>query len=522
MRVTIAMGLMLLATAAGASEQSKRLQGRGLIDFHAGRYREAMEIFDQAVVADPNDTQARYYRAVTRARLGDYATAIDDLRAVLELDPNFEEAALNLGVALVQTERYDEAIPLLERAHHVPDLEGQASLFLGIAQLRKDQLDDATENFERAQKDPEWQNAGHYYLGLVNYREGNWVDAEDHFDFVTEASPDSAMGREAAAFLEKMRVGGATRLQFYGAAGFQYDTNVVLAPGDAQLKTSLGISDQSDGNAVFRIGGRYVPWRTQWAELMVGYEAYQSLYITLTQFNVEDHRPSVQVSLNGGWVRGGVYADYNYYLLQTNSFLQEVDVLPWVTVPESDWGRMDITYRMRRRDFKLSEFWPRDSFNHAAGARQYLYLGSSDRYVALGYQFDTDIAVINNNKLQALAVQDNPGMPPPADASPLAKQYEYTGNEVNAGVGWDLPWQVFSQLGFAYRYERYSVYSEGTSAGGDERRHDDEFDAFAAFRRALDEHIDVVAMWSGTFNNSNQPRYEYNRNIGSVGLEVTF
>ena len=57
----LSTGLFLSLVASGAalaSEQSERLYSRGLVDFHAGRYAEALKLFDQAVQADPNDPYA--------------------------------------------------------------------------------------------------------------------------------------------------------------------------------------------------------------------------------------------------------------------------------------------------------------------------------------------------------------------------------------------------------------------------------------------------------------------------------
>ena len=77
---------------------------------------KALELFDQAVAADPADVYARYYRAVTRGRLNDVEGAIADLRVVLAAKPDFDQAALDLGVTLVQTGKYREALPWLEQA----------------------------------------------------------------------------------------------------------------------------------------------------------------------------------------------------------------------------------------------------------------------------------------------------------------------------------------------------------------------------------------------------------------------
>jgi Flp pilus assembly protein TadD len=100
---------LLISTGAGASEQSERLYSRGLVDFHTGRYTQALTLFQRAVDADPDDVYARYYRGVIYARLNDFAAAATDLRRVVAKHPNLAQAKLELGMALVQGRAYQEA-----------------------------------------------------------------------------------------------------------------------------------------------------------------------------------------------------------------------------------------------------------------------------------------------------------------------------------------------------------------------------------------------------------------------------
>jgi len=204
MKACVAIIILLIgSTLSGpalASEQSERLYSRGLVEFHAARYTEALQLFDQAVQADATDAYALYYRGVTHGRLGDNSAAARDLQAALAKKADLEQAPLELGGALVQDGKYAEALPWLDRAQQKTDTDAQASLFLGIAQLRLGQTSAARRNLARAAgKDPNLGLSAHYYLGIADYRDGNWTQAETQFTTVTSMSADSAMGREAAA-----------------------------------------------------------------------------------------------------------------------------------------------------------------------------------------------------------------------------------------------------------------------------------------------------------------------------------
>jgi tetratricopeptide (TPR) repeat protein len=491
---------LLLASTALASEQSERLNARGVVEFHAGRYAEALRVFDQAVRADPDDPYARYYRGMTHGRLGDYAAAVEDLRAALAKKPDLEQAPLELGVALVQTGAYRDAIPWLERAQKSTDTAAQASLFLGIAHLRLGETEAARAALSRvAPADPSLEVPARYYQGVADYLDGQLAAAEAQFSYVARANPSSDMGREAVAFLSQIRAGGPPRRYFlYGVAGFEYDSNVVLAPSNEAIKSSLGISKQADGRAVLEAGGAYAPWHSEHAALTLGYDFYQSLQFELDKFDLQDHRPSAQFVVNAGRFQFGILGRYDFYLLRTDSFLQEGTGLPWVTISEESAGRTEIFFRLRRQDFLKAPFSGLlDSLNYSPGVRQYLYLGAPERYLVFGYRFDHEDPI------------NQSGDP-----------FAYDGNEVNAGIGWTFPARLSAEAEYAYRHESYDEAS-AEPVGSDPRR-DDDHQVFVALHKDLSDHVRVTGAYLGTFNSSNQALFDYNRNVGSVTLEVRY
>jgi len=487
--------IVLLSGVAAASEQSELLYSRGLVELHAGRHDKALQLFDKAVQADGADVYARYYRGVTQGRLGNYAAAATDLRSVLAAKPDLHQGALELGIALVQTAAYKDAIPLLERAQRVASLDADASFFLGLAHLRLGQLDAARQDFKRAARIPELSLSSRYYQGVTEYQAQSWTKAREHFDYVVATNPSSEMGREAVAFLAKIRTGAKPaekRYSLYGAVGLQYDSNVQLAPTDEQLKTAQGISGQEDGRATITVGGAYVPWRTEHAQFSIGYEFFQSLHFDLTDFNLQNHRPSAQLVFDMKPFQFGIVGRYDYYFQDTDSFLQQGTAVPWVSFAEGDLGRTEVFFRLRRRDFLKRPFsGVLDSLNYAPGVRQYIHLGAPERYLFVGYRFDREDPINRVGKL-----------------------FAYDGHEVSGGVGWALPAAITAQLEYAFRHEKYARQSAG--------RRDDEHQLVFAAEKGLSDNLSVTLAYLGTFNDSNQAPYNYDRHIVSLSVGVRF
>jgi tetratricopeptide (TPR) repeat protein len=499
----------VLLPAAHASQDSRQLQSLGLVEFHAGRYQKALELFDKAVEADSSDVYARYYRAVTRSRLGDVSGAIGDLRLVLAAQPDLDAAALDLGVALVQTGKFQEAVPLLQQAQRNSEFDGQGSLFLGVAQLRLDEIENARENFARASaRDPALKTAATYYEGVADYREGYYDTARDRFSEVASGGRTSEMGREAVAFLAKIQQRDRPNFSAAGNLAYQYDTNVALTPNDSIIQSSLcspnGVGCGADSRFTIDVNGTYSLWRGEDAELTLGYEFFQSLHFDLTQFNLTDNGPSLQLVGTTGLFDYGIVGRYDYYLLDSSNFLQEATAYPWIGIPEDDVGRTEVFFRLRRRDFLDPTYAIRDGFNYATGFRQYFYLRSPDNFFFVGYRFDAEVP---------LAGSPNGCQGPPPTCDPF--QYAYDGQEVSAGFGYMLPADIQGYVAYSYHREHY------TKADSNGRRDEDHLPVVLVSRR-MNEYLTLSGAFFGDFNNSNNPTYNYDREVGSVAVEVRY
>lgn len=494
-----------LATSAQATEQSEALTARGLVELNKDHPREAMTLFDQAVATDPQDAVALYQRGVAYAKQADYDEAIADLQKALALRPDLHEASLELGIALVESGKNKEAVPYLEEAQKDSDLDGQASFFLGLAALRSDNLGEARQQLERARsKDPEVELSSRYYLGVVEYRSGEKQAARDHFAYVEQQSPQSAVGRESTAFLELIRAGQGSDSQLYGSVSLQYDTNVILAPTGGLPQQA--ISNQADGRVTLNAGGFWVPWRSERAKLSLGYDFYQDLQFQLHEFNIMDNRPTVIFTYDFGPLRAGIQTNYDYYLLETSSFLQTVTAMPWVVIPEQQIGRTEIYLRYQFRDYLDSTYEELSGNDYSGGIRQVFALGDEGQEAWISYMAEG----MDTNK-QVLTPGACPG-----------RCFSYDANAVEVALIWPLPWSTTAQIGYRFRHERYANASAFFAPTDTGPRDDKENRAGVAFRKDLTDLLSLVASWVGTFNLSNKDAFEYNRQIGSIGVEVRY
>lgn len=508
MRRVLALVMLaaLRVAPAAASEESQALAARAAIEIEAGRTEAAIPLLDRAVAADPYDAAVRYQRGVQRAKARAFDAALEDLRAAVAYRPDFPAAQLELGAALIETGQHREAIAPLLKAQAVPALEGSASYFLGVAYLRLNQLDDARESFDRAvAREPSLSAAVQYYRAVIDYRRGDLAAADTGFHEVQRTSPESAIGRESGRFLELIRKSRRAAYQAFGRVSFEYDSNVALAADDPTVEA---VSPGGDGRFALNVGGSYVPWSAGFVRLAVGYEFFQSLHFNLSEFNLQDHRPALQLFFDYGRLSGGLLMRYDYYFRETDSFLQEGTGSPWVSFREEGFGRTDVYYRVQLRDYKQAEFHVLEGFYHEAGARQFVELGNPTRQLWVGYQFEANDPVAVGKAL----VNDLP-----------RQAFKYDAHQLEAGLHWLLPYLLTLETGYRYTHQDYDPASADLFPPAGRRRRDHNHRVVLAFERPLvelSERVFVNVAYFGTFNDSNKFAFEYDRHIGSIGVEV--
>lgn len=92
------------------------LTGLGIARLDAKRFAEALELFQKALILQPNDANLLNNIALARKGLGDTAEAIAGFRQALAVAPNSVVALHNLGEILASTGQNDAACELLDAA----------------------------------------------------------------------------------------------------------------------------------------------------------------------------------------------------------------------------------------------------------------------------------------------------------------------------------------------------------------------------------------------------------------------
>ncbi len=104
-----------LFPSAALSQSSDLYIAQGITKVNEGNYKEAIELFNRALVISPNNSEATYYAGLAYARDGQYMKAEGLLLKTLDLDETATDAYLQLGSIYYERSHCDEAEEYLSR-----------------------------------------------------------------------------------------------------------------------------------------------------------------------------------------------------------------------------------------------------------------------------------------------------------------------------------------------------------------------------------------------------------------------
>lgn len=390
----------------------------------------------------------------------DYYSAEVACRAALKEKPDDFKATLCLGIALDQM-GIKEGGELLKKALLMNPRDPEANLQLGI----------------------------HYFSKTV------YPEARDYFETTIEVAPGTALSAKAEDYLRRMR--GAEiekRWTLNVSLGGQYDSNVVLNPSGNPLPQ--GISHKSDWSAVFLLNGRYYLIKNEKAEVSGGFNFYQNLHATLSEYNVS--QPGVDLTMAYNilpWLQLRGVAYWEYLSVGQEEYGHDYMLAPSLVISEGKGFSTIIDYRYRSYKFYDTNFFidneQRSGPDNYIGVTQLVPL-SANIQMRLGYAHDVN------------ATRDD--------------FWHYRGDRGAVGLSFILPYKIFLNLDADYYVQKYNGKDPDTGTN----RKDKTFTGAASVTKVLSDIFSVTLGQVYVNDDSNMAAFSYNRAITSLFISARF
>jgi tetratricopeptide (TPR) repeat protein len=519
-RITALMLLAALAPAVGLAQMRTDIERhdfaltKGLVEFKRGQYRQAEQLFLEALTANPSSPEARYHLGQTQIRLGQYETAKRTFQTLLEAQPESGRAHLGMGITLYYEGRYGDALSSLALAEHRLPQNGLVYFYQGLSHQKLGMFDRSVRPLVAAGRlAPDLAAEVQYLLGLAYYKQGLAAEAREEFEQVLRKAPGSVLASSAGELLRVLTeaataTGARRRWTISAGISGQYDSNVVLLPLGIQPPGGpAGISRKSDYRSVLQLAAEFLPLQTDRSAAGMGYALYQSFHRTLHAFDVQDHSPSLFVAHRLGRVEARLQYSFDYVTVGRSPFLMAHTAQNIVRIHEGGGAITEVQLRYQSKDFQDDRF-PinafRDGKNWLAGATQYFVFPADSGHIRFGYTYDTDRTGGGSPTLAT------PGAPSNAD-------WAYVGHRLSAGMEFLLFSKTRFDAGVEYYRQNY-LNPNSFSLSGTQRRGDDIYILSGTVTRELRPWLSALFQYGYTRDHSNVSVFDYTRNVFSVSL----
>lgn len=480
----IALSVVTQATALNADEltpeDTARQMRQGLEAVDSGQWDRAMEIFQALSDSQPDRPEATYFLGIAAAHGGNDVVAVDAFSRVAAIDPSYRWVQANLGLTLFRLGEMTRAEDhLLEALLQGPD-DADVLLHLGMIDEQRGEYDRALRLFhESANEDPQVAGLAMLQAAHLELNLGNLPNALDFLERARMSAGPASAQEAADKMLAALARGSATpsRFSLNGGVGFELDDNVTLSEQDL----ATGLSDEA---LVLNAGVDIYMLRDENLWVSFGYDFYQSLYRTLTDFDAQIQEPGVSI---GGRI-GRVYPTFSYAyrheMLGSEDYLsaQQIDFDLEIALAGS-WSAL-LGVENEWRDFEPTPA--------RSGSVTTLIVGQTIRF------FD---GLVSAALFWEPSWQRTDGTP-----------FNYDGQAINAQVGFFIPRGRGIDLSLSYEYADRD-YTDLTSGFGSGFRHDHYHIVWSRLSMPLARFAEVSVDYLFVDSNSTLVGLNYSQNI---------
>ncbi|MEW5745684.1 MAG: tetratricopeptide repeat protein [Nitrospirota bacterium] len=506
-----AYALSLLSPHAACPAPSKSLLEKGIAEYHAENYDEALELFKKVLRRDPSSAQALLYLGATYKQMGQYRDAAGVYRAAAALDPPVRDAYPELIETLYMLNQLDEAKQWLARAEKAGPVSGRVAYFKGLILAKEGKSAEAIASFERAKAlDGALVQIGDYQIAVLHATERRWSEAKKRLRAVIAVDPATA----AASYAREYEAALSRSLAAYKpwqlsiSAAYQYDDNVVLEPSafispnyQESVRRGGGTGDSALVNSV-KIA--YEPLLEGAWSLSAHYGLDSTVYREINELTYLSQ--SIFLTPGYAFERGAVSlsAGYYYSWLHEREYMGVLSLLPTVSVIVAPRHIVQFGFGYSKRDLRPQtapdDNRDADLYTVSLG---YLYQFAKERGLAsLRYEYAVEDAEGNN--------------------------WENLGNRIGVSMLLPLAEKVSVTTAGEVLWQDYRNIDSATLSGAEgfpgtpTKRKDRIYSGSAGVDWKPSKGLTVRVQYSYTRDDSNFTIYDFERNQYTAGLEYVF
>lgn len=251
--------------AAGANAEENMLQ-RGIDEYKAENYEEALDFFQKARVQYPNISAPAFFLGLSYKQAGNYKEAVKHYRDATKLAQPVPEAYTELIAVLNDLNETKEAKEWIAKAEDLGIKPPQIAFLKGLVLAKENNIKGAVEAFTRSKElDKGLTQVADLQIAMAYAKANKLEEASKAFKAVIGIDPKSDLANFAKEYEKSidMVLKAYRPLNFTAGVSYQYDDNV---PGSAHRGDAAAqIPTREDYAVLTSLGATYTarqhgPW----------------------------------------------------------------------------------------------------------------------------------------------------------------------------------------------------------------------------------------------------------------------
>ena len=189
--------LLILCGLAANPCASENFLEKGITEYKAENFEEALEILIKAREQEPRSPEAAYYLGLTYKQVGNYKETVVRFRDAIHLTPSVRDAYTELIEVLYATDQLKEAMDWVKRAEKEGVKPANISFLKGLILLKQGKTKGAIGAFNKAKElDSSLAQAADFQIAMAHAREKRYAEVKESLKAVISIDPAS----EVASF----------------------------------------------------------------------------------------------------------------------------------------------------------------------------------------------------------------------------------------------------------------------------------------------------------------------------------
>jgi tetratricopeptide (TPR) repeat protein len=500
---------LFILSGAAALHAAEDVLEKGIREYRAENYEEALETLKKAREQFPSSSIAAFYLGLTFKQIGNYKESAKNYREALTLAPRVNEAYAELIEMLYNLNELKEAKQWIAEAEKEKILPAHIAFLKGLVLVKENNNKEAIEAFTKAKElNNALVQAVDFQIAMIYAKERKLKDARSTLKALISIDPAS----ELASFAKEYEAALTRAIEahkdwrFGIGVTYQFDDNVVSKPtgfiGTAAVDDISGKRDSAITNT-FRVD--YSPMLSGPWSLLAQYSILSTNYFHSYAYDVMAHSIAVipGYNLQNGAV--SLPVSYSHMWLNEQEYMNIISAKPTLNVQifPGHIGQFSLGYGRREMLKPGSDPDEDRDGNLYSSLIGYVYPFKEGRGMFnIKYEYSKD---------------DTQG-----------RNWDNTVNKVSAGIIFPvmhkLSVSLSGDMSFQYYKNIHTVSGTGTNGYPDKpaKRRDYIYNAGGGIFYELAKRLNLNLSYSHTRADSNFAIYDYRKNIYSFGVDYNF